>query len=160
MNEGLKKFRKIISYPLAPKVAFFFSRDKFRGHSLTQILKKCFFFPKNWKKKNKRFLFFPRNSLWATHSKIFETLYFYIGKSCLACFFFPAIFGMIFVFFFSSEKFTFTHSLGWKTCFFFSRCRKKKKTGFSHTHPIFAEKSKKTNYSREKKTLPLTKAIA
>ena len=47
----------------AEKIAYFFSRDKFRGHSLTQNLEKCFFFPKNWKKKNKCFLFFPRNSL-------------------------------------------------------------------------------------------------
>ena len=47
-------------------MVFFFSRDKFRGHSLTQIFKKCFFFPKKWKKKNKCF-FFPRKSLQATH---------------------------------------------------------------------------------------------
>ena len=32
------------------KVTFFFSRDKFRGHTLTQIMEKCFF-PKSWKKK-------------------------------------------------------------------------------------------------------------
>ena len=38
--------------------------------------------------------------------------------------------------------------------FFFSGYRKKK-TGFSLTHTIFAEKSQKTNYSREKNTLPL-----
>ena len=36
-----------------------------------------------------------------------------------------------------------------KNVFFFSGAEKK--TGFSVTHPSFAEKSKKTNYCREKK---------
>ena len=91
-------------------------------------------------KKTRVFYFFPRNSLWATHSIFFETLYFCKTKSCLACFFFG--------FFFSLEKFTFTHSLDWKTRFFVFRGPKK--SGFLHTYSIFAEKPQKTNYSLEK----------
>ena len=118
------------------KVAFFFFPGISLGvtHSLKFWKSVFFFFRKIGKKKNKRFLFFPRNSLWATHSKIFETLYFYIGKSCLACFFFfPAIFGMIFVFFFFLGK-VYLHSLTrLKNVFFFSGYRKKKNGFFTHS---------------------------
>ena len=112
-------------------------------------MEKCFFFfPKNWKKKNKRFLFFPRNSLWATHSKIFETLYFYIGKSCLACFFFSGHFWHDFCFFFFPRKSlpSLTHSVE-KRVFFFPAAGKKKKRVF-HTLTRFLPKNPK------KQTIP------
>ena len=65
-------------------------------------------------------------------------------------FFFPPIFGMIFVFFFPRKSLpSLTHSIE-KRVFFF-RVPEKKKTGFSLIHSIFAEKSQKTNYSQEKK---------
>ena len=64
----------------------------------------------------------------------------------MTCFFFPPIFGSIFVFFFL-EKFT-SHSLTHlKMLFFFPA--PEKKTAFLLTHSILAKNSQKTNFSRE-----------
>ena len=115
------------------KVAFFFL---FPGISLgvTHSLKidKSVFFSEKVEKKNKCFLFFPRNSLWATHSKFFEAPIFLKKKFMFSLFFFSAHFWQDFCFFFFLEKFTFTHSLDWKTRFFF---RDRKKNGF-FTHSL------------------------
>ena len=135
------------SWCIKGTVFFFFSGNSLGvTHSLKFWKSFFFFFRKIGKKKNKCFLFFPRNSLWATHSKIFETLYFYIGKSRLACFFFfrPFLAWFLF-FFFSSEKFTFTHSLDWKTCFIFHSL-----TRISPKNP-----KKQTIPGKKKKTVPL-----
>ena len=72
-------------------------------------------------------------------------------KIMFGLFFFFRPFLAWFLFFFFPRKSlpSLTHSVE-KRVFFFP-LPEKKKTGFSHTHPIFAEKSKKTNYSREKK---------
>ena len=138
------------------KVRFFFFPGNSLGvtHSLKFWKSVFFFFPKNWKKKNKCFLFFSRNSLGATHSKIFETLYFYIGKSRLACFFFPTIFGMIFVFFFPRKSLpSLTHSIE-KRVFFF-RVPEKKNGFFPHSLDFRRNIPKNKLFPGKKKTLPL-----
>ena len=61
-------------------------------------------------------------------------------------FFFRPFLAWFLFFFFSSEKFTFTHSLGWKTCFFFPAAGKKKRV--FHTLTRFLPKNPK------KQTIP------
>ena len=136
---------------MIPKVPFyFFSRDKFRGHSLTQICEKCFiFFRKSGKKIKQMFYFFPRKSLSATHSKFWRPLIFYLRKSCSTCFFFfPQ--KMCVIFFPRKSLTSLTHSSE-KSVLFFFRPRKKNKTAFLLTHMIFVKNVRKTNLSREKK---------
>ena len=142
-----------------PKVSYFFSPEKFTSHSLTQILRTLFFFP-----------VFPRKSLQGhslaqnfgcpqkkvkngqkRQNKQFFTFW--------RCFFFPILFFFVVVFFFL-EKFT-LHSLT-----HFQRAKKKtaleKKTPFSLTHSILAEKWSKMNFSSEIKkydTFAITKHI-
>ena len=68
-------------------------------------------------------------------------------------FFFRPFLAWFLFFFFSSEKFTFTHSLDWKTCFFFSGYRKKKKKRVFHSFTRFSPKNPK------KQTIPGKKKI-
>ena len=53
------------------KVPFFFSREKFKGHSLTQNEKKSFFFSENWKKKKKTVLFFFPGKVYKSLTQFF-----------------------------------------------------------------------------------------
>ena len=57
-------------------------------------------------------------------------------------------------FFLLAEKFVGHSFIRFQNCFFFSR-RRKKKTAFSFIHSIFLLKCTKTNFSGEKKTVPL-----
>ena len=84
-------------------------------HSLK--FEKSVFFSEKVEKKNKCF-FFPRNSLWAKNRFFWAVQSFLKRKIIWACFFFSLIF---LFFYFSLEKFNFTHSLIWKSCFFFFR---------------------------------------
>ena len=134
---------------VGPKVAFFFPGISLGVTHSLKFWKSVFFFPKNWKKKNKCFLFFPRNSLWATHSKIFETLYFYLGKSCLACFFFrPFLAWFLFFFFPWKSLHSLTHSFE-KAVFFF-RARKKKRVFYSLTRFLPKNPKKQTIPGKKK----------
>ena len=141
------------------KVAFFFiSRDKFRGHSLTQNWQKCFFFSrKSGKKKTNVFYFFPGIVCEPLTRSFLRLLFFLKRKSCLVCFFFPPTFGRIFVFFFL-EKFTFTHSLDWKARFFFPGPEKKKRVFHSLTR-FLPKNPKKQTIPWKKKTLPLLRPV-
>lgn len=65
------------------------SRDKFKGHSLTQILKKCFFFRKIGK-KNK--CFFSRNSLLLAKNSIFWVVQSFLKRKIISAFFFRPLF--------------------------------------------------------------------
>ena len=106
------------------------------------------FFPKNWvsilsQKYSRRF----------THSKFFVALIFQKGKSCFT--FFSRHFLVGFLFYFFPEKFAATLSLAWKVCFF-CRHREKNKLLVYALARFWPKISKKTNFSREKKTVPLS----
>ena len=96
--------------PQAKGCVFFFP-----GISLgvTHSLKfsKSVFFSEKLEKKKQVFFIFSQEQFRSHSLKKFRDPLFLYRKITQACFFFPTIFGMIFVLFFSSEKFTFTHSL-------------------------------------------------
>ena len=140
---------------MAQRYRIFFSREKFRPHSLTRFWAKLFFFSFFFHKKNTRCIFFSQEKF-ESHS---------LGKKNIICkkrskngkldnfrrfsnFGGVFFFRQFFVFFFPGKvHISLTHS--------FSGSRKKKyssgkkNTPFSLTHSIFAQKWKKLNFSRE-----------
>ena len=151
---------------------FFFSQEKIMGNTHTHlILKKVFFFPvvekKNTEAENflreywliKNFggrvqvnweilytfrYLFTLNEILTRTSGFQRPLQFSpLRMQFPACFFFQTVFFSVFFFL---AKFTWTHTLVWKVCFFFPDSEKK--TAFIHKHSFYTQKIKKINFSR------------
>ena len=145
-----------------PKVPYIFiSREKFTRHSLTRFERiLVFLFPLFGKKNTNCFIFFPRKSLQATHSKKIWYLQKKGQKKVLyavfrnfsnfgGVFFFPFFSQKFSVFFFPRKSLKSTHSLKFKEPEKKKYSTGKKKTTFSLTHSIFDQKWQKLNFSRE-----------
>ena len=138
---------------------FFFSPEKFTGHSFIQIPKCCFFFPAKREKKNTSWFFSITGKVHRSFIWILRKFVFFYKIGCV--FFFPAFLCGFCVFFVPRKSSHVNHSFN-----FGGRKKKtqsgKKKTAFSFIHSIFLKKAQKRIHSiflkkAQKRTYPENK---